>query len=807
VLPPRVGKMPTLRRGGNTPMLDTRGNLSYIPAKILASAIPQGLGSTYKRLPPHAHPMTPPFLHRLRLATCLALFGAMLATTRADDTPGLLPGGPRFGLDMRAMLAKGGCNAGTCHGNASGKGGFKLSLRGEDPAFDFLAIAREGAGRRIDLLDPAKSLVLEKATLRMPHLGGRRFANDSALGKLLRDWLAAGAPAPSADEPRLVSLEVSPLEILVREPTHEVQIRVLAIFNNGARLDATSLAVYEPVEVKTEVTPGGLVSTKDHGETTVLVRFLDRQQAVRLAFLPASPPPAWTDFEPANYIDRLVDARLQQLGIRPSGPAADGVFLRRMFLDGLGILPSAEEAREFAADRSPAKREAWIDRVLARPEFADHWALRWSDILRNEEKVLDVEGVTKFHGWLRAGFAAGMPLDELVHKLVAARGSTYTEPPANYYRALRDPFVRAETTARLFLGARIACAKCHNHPFDRWTQDDYYSFAAMFSRVDYQIVKNERRDKLDLNEFAGEQIVKLNDKGSVTNDRTKKPATPRLLDPAAKPLAEKDDPLVATANWLTAPENKQFARVQANFIWYHLLGRGLVEPIDDFRPTNPAVYPELLDALADDLRDHGHDLRHLVRRILRSRVYQTSAEPNEFNRDDDRHFAKAIVRRLTAEQLLDAQSQVLDRPAEFASYPLGTRAGQIAGAERGGKKGKENAEGDRFLKLFGKPARLLGCECERSNETTLAQTFALLSSPALEERLIANDTRVARWAASDMSGEAILRELYWTALGRDPTAAEIAALGPGLSAGPKRLTSLHDVVWGIMNSREFLLRH
>ena len=309
----------------------------------------------------------------LALATLWFVGGTDVA--RAAES-GLLPGGPRFGIDVRAVFAKAGCNAGTCHGNASGKGGFKLSLRGEDPDFDYRAIVREGAGRRIDLLEPAKSLVLEKATLRMPHLGGRRFSPDSASSQLLRAWLEAGAPPPAADAPRLESLEVAPLESIVREPMREVQIHVMARFSGGVKLDVTSLAIYEPVEVKTEVSPGGLVAVKEHGETTVLVRFLDQQKTVRLAFLPASPPPAWTDFEPVNYIDRQIDARLRQLGIPPSRPVGDGVFLRRLFLDTLGILPTATEAQDFAADSSPTKRAQWIERVLARPEFSDHCALK-----------------------------------------------------------------------------------------------------------------------------------------------------------------------------------------------------------------------------------------------------------------------------------------------------------------------------------------------------------------------------------------------------------------------------------------------
>jgi Protein of unknown function (DUF1549)/Protein of unknown function (DUF1553) len=601
---------------------------------------------------------------------------------------------------------------------------------------------------------------------------------------------------------------VTPAESVVIEPADSVQLVVTAHFADGQRREVTQLACYEPTNRNVTISHDGLVRREKLGQTTVLVRFLNKQLAVPLAFLPARPGFAWNGPESANYIDELGFAQLRQLEINPSPVCDDTTFLRRACLDCLGVLPTADEARAFRDDRSPDKRAYLIDGLLARPEFGDHWALKWSDVLRNEEKALDAKGVDAFFGWMRDWVAAGLPMDQFARELVTGTGSTYNNPPANYYRANRDPFTRGETTARLFLGVRLQCARCHNHPYDSWAQDDYYTWAAVFGRIDYQIVSNERRDRLDTHEFNGEQIVLIGDKGNVVNARTGKNAEPKFLGADAPLMSLDGDRLAPLGIWLTSRTNEQFVKSQANFVWYHLLGRGLVEPIDDFRVTNPPSNPALLDALARDYAASSFNLKHLVRTIMNSRTYQLAAEPNETNRDDESSFSRSIVRRLAAETLLDAQCTVLDASAAFNGYPEGTRAGQVRGVQRVRTRDKKAAAADRFLKTFGKPERLLACECERSNETTLKQAFTLIGDEGLNGLLAKENNRLDTLARSGRSAEDVVAELYWAALSRAPSLDELAA-GESLvtSAGDDRFGALQDLAWALLNSKEFVFRH
>jgi Protein of unknown function (DUF1549)/Protein of unknown function (DUF1553) len=733
----------------------------------------------------------------LAVASCLA------TTAMSADEP------IRFERDVMAVLSKAGCNLGACHGNLNGKGGFKLSLRGENPAADHASLLREADQRRVNLLDPEASLILQKPSGQVVHQGGLRFNQESMEYRILNEWIAAGAPGPAAQTPALVRIEVTPRQAVLSEPMDTAQLRVRAHFADGQQRDVTELACYELTNRSVTVEHDGLVRRDKLGQTTVLVRYLTKQLPVRLAFLPARPNFAWHAPEPVNYIDRLTFAQLRQLKMNPSAVTDDTTFLRRASLDCLGVLPTAEEARAFCLDTAPDKRARLIDHLLLRPEFAEHWALKWADVLRNEEKVLDAKGVDAFFGWIRDWIAAGKPMDQFARELVTGQGSTYENPPANFYRANRDPLTRGETAARLFLGVRLQCARCHNHPYDVWTQDDYYNWAAVFGRIDYQILANQRRDRLDKHEFNGEQVVLLKDEGEVQNARTGLDAEPKFLGGYAPALHPIEDRLTPLAQWLTTPGNELFVKSQVNFIWYHLLGRGLVEPIDDFRVTNPASNPAVLEALARDYSASGFDLRHIVRTIMSSRTYQLSAEPNETNREDEGDFSRANVRRLSAETLLDAQCFVLDAAADFGGYPAGTRAGQIRGTQRG--RSRENRTGsaaDRFLKTFGKPERLLACECERSNETTLKQAFTLIGDAGLNGLLEKDENRLARLAQSDRSAEDVVEELYWTALSRPPTPDELAA-GESLvtSAGDDRFGALQDLAWAILNSKEFVFRH
>ena len=735
-----------------------------------------------------------------------------------------------FSHQVMAVLSKAGCNAGACHGNAAGKGGFRLSLRGQDPNVDHLWITRESGGRRINLIEPNRSLILLKPTGQVSHQGGIRFRRGSQEYEILCAWLEAGALPPDRTSPRVTRIQVTPAHLFLLAPEDSIQLQVVAHFADGTQRDVTSLATFELSNMVADVLADGLVRRKAFGEATVMVRYLNQQAPARVAFVPLRQGFRWTNPPANNFIDDLVYEKLRQLRMNPSALTSDQVFVRRAYLDAIGVLPTAEEARRFVSDQRVTKRAALINQLLKRSEFADHWALKWSDILRNEEKVLDPQGVDAFHGWIRESVASGKPMDRFVRELLRGQGSTYENPAANYWRANRDASLRGETTARLFLGTRLQCAKCHNHPFDRWTQDDYYRWAALFARIDYEIVNNERKDRFDKNEFNGEQRVVFTESGGVDDPRTGHYATPKLLGDRFLSPGSYHDRLTPLAVWLTDSSNVRFAEVQVNFVWYHLLGRGLVDPIDDFRSTNPASNPALLTALSRDYAEHEFDLRHLVRTIMNSRVYQLSADPNGTNVDDELNFSHATIYRLPAEKLLDAQSTVLDLPAEFAGYARGMRAGQLPGVRRIRLRDGRLRPGDRFLKAFGKPERLLACECERSNETTLAQTFLLIGGD-LHQRLAHPGNRLARLAFSPASDQEIVEELYWTALSRGPTSAEVQAAvellrsaeGPFRTIADQawarlfaqfgwvklpddRFSRVQDLAWALLNSKEFVLR-
>lgn len=713
---------------------------------------------------------------------------------------------PSYATDVMAVLSKAGCNMGVCHGNQNGKGGFRLSLRGQDPQFDWLVLTREQFARRANPLDPDGSLLLLKPTAQVAHQGGRRFRADSAEYRILRQWIAAGMPADPPSAPTLTRLEVTPLEQVVVEPADQVQLKVEAIFSDGTRRDVTSMAVYEAASPSVSIGHDGRVQRQAMGETTVLARYLQQQIPVRLAFVPARPDFVWTGPEPANYIDRHVFDKLRSLRMNPSELAGDTIFLRRAFLDAIGILPTADEARAFVADTRPDKRARMIDALLERPEFADWWALKWSDLLRNEEKVLDEKGVQAFHHWIRRSIADGKPLDEFVRELITARGSTYANPPANFYRANRDPVTRAEAAAQLFLGVRLQCAKCHNHPFDRWTQGDYYRWAGFFARVQYKIVENRRQDQNDGHEFDGEQIVWMAAEGEVKDPRTSQAMEPCFLGQPTPAIPADRDRLEELADWIVSPDNPFFARSQANRVWQQLMGRGIVEPIDDFRSTNPPANGPLLESLAADFAASGFDLKHLVRTIMNSRAYQLSSAPNETNRDDESNFSHALVRRLSAEQLFDAMSQAIGATPHFNGFPPGMRAGQLPGVQAVRFRRGVASRDDQFLVLFGKPPRLLTCDCERSTETTLGQTFQLVSGPVVNRLLTAGDNQLGQLLASGKSREAMVEELYWRTLSRPPSAEEQQGAAAYLQKASDARAALEDVLWSLVNAKEFLLR-
>jgi len=716
-----------------------------------------------------------------------------------------------------AVLARSGCSLGTCHGNQNGKGGLKLSLRGQDPDIDFVTLTRQLASRRVNVMIPDDSLLLRKPSMRVPHEGGRRFSQDSAEYQILRDWIAADMPADAATAPRLVRLDVTPTAVTLLEPQRSTPLKATATFLDGSERDVTTLAVLESSDPAVRISADGTITfgeSRSSRQTSVTVRYLNQQATARIEFVPARPGFEFAAPAAANNIDSFVFAQLKRLQINPSPVCDDTTFLRRIYLDVTGRLPTVQQAHEFLDSTDANKRSTLIDRLLASPEFVDFQTLRWADLLRVEVKTLDTKGVEVFYHWIYDSVATDKPLNQFAAEIIAARGSTYTEPPSNFYRALRTPEERAESAAQVFLGVRLQCAKCHNHPFDHWTQDDYYGWTNFFARVEYKIIENKRRDENDKHEFDGEQIVFMKEEGNVKNPTTGKTAGLRYLgdgdnsalDDSSAPVDKSADRLQMLAKWLKSTDNRRFAATQANRIWFQLLGQGIVDPIDDFRSTNPASNPELLDAITNELVSNGYHVRELMRLILNSHTYQLSSEPNDTNLDDATSFSHAIPHRLTAEQTIDAISQVLDVSAKFGGYPDDTRAVQLAGVRNGGHRYSRPEVGDRFLALFGKPSRLLTCECERTGETTLAQTMEMVSGELITELLNDRENRVAASVQSNETAAQFIDNFWWTAFSRSPTTAESTAMLEHVANRRDAKAALQDIAWSVLNSNEFLLR-
>ncbi|GEP43425.1 DUF1549 and DUF1553 domain-containing protein [Brevifollis gellanilyticus] len=713
--------------------------------------------------------------------------------------------GPSFRNDVMAAMSKAGCNLGTCHGNATGKGGFKLSLRGQDIEYDFAALTRDVSGRRVNAFSPEQSLILAKGTNQLSHEGGKKLDPKGWEYQVLRDWIAAGMPRASEKDLRVTKLEVTPREQIIDEPQSEVQLKAVITMSDGTQRDVTERVVYEPLQNGLiEVSRNGLVKRLQFGEPGVLVRYLQHNVPVRLTFVRSSPQFVWTAPRRYNYVDAHIFSKLKTLRINPSDDCGDEVFMRRAYLDLLGIVPKVDEAMTFVADKTPDKRARLIDRLLVRQEFADFWALKWSDVLKVEGRTLDEQGMKAFHGWIRDAIARNRPMNEFVSEMISSRGSTYHEPASNFYRANRTPQARAVAAAQVFLGTRLQCAECHNHPFDRWTQDDYYSWSAIFSQVDYKILDNKRRDKNDKHEFKGEQVVFLNPKLNVQNPRTGDQARPRFLGADMPKLADKQDELQAAAAWLTSPANPLFAKAQVNRVWYHLMGKGLVDPVDDFRLTNPASHPRLLDELTEDFVRSGFNLKHLVRTIMLSRTYQLDSAPNATNAADEANYSHALPRRLTAEQLFDSLHNAMWVRPSFDGAEPGTRAGQMAGP-KGGRGSPDPMSPEAFLIQFGKPKRELSCECERANDTTIGQIFQFMSGPVVGRVIRDKYNRLQHLAKIENPAQ-IVRDLYWSLLTRAPTADEAKVMESLLTSSQDKRGTLEDITWSLVNAKEFVLR-
>jgi hypothetical protein len=693
-----------------------------------------------------------------------------------------------FRNQVEPIFSRFGCNAGGCHGKASGQNGFRLSLLGFDPEFDFAAVVEEARGRRVFPAAPDQSLLLRKGSA-APHGGGRRLPPESPEYALLRRWIQQRMPRGSDKDPSVTRIECFPQTCVVGRKA-EQQVLVTAHYSDGTSRDVTHEAQYKSNEAGIATVDGnGLVRIDEStGETAIMARYMGHVNVCRVTIPLADVAPAATLPPVRNYIDRLVQAKWRKLRLTPSPLADDATFLRRASLDTIGTLPTPAEVRAFLADTTPDKREKLVDRLLARNEYADFWALKWGDLLRNQRKGQreHQRGTYAFHAWIRNAFATNMPYDRFVRSIVAAQGTVDQHPPVIWYRTVRNLTHQTNDTAQLFLGTRINCAQCHHHPYEKWSQDDYYQLQAFFSRMGRKS-----------GEIAQEPAIFVRPDGEVRNPTTRKVMQPRGLDGPALTLSADEDPRQRLVDWMTAKDNPFFARAISNRLWGHFLGRGLVEPVDDMRVTNPPSNPELLDAMAADLVEHKFDLKHLIRTILVSSTYQLSSEPEPGNIRDQQNYARAYPRRLLAEVMLDAISSVTGTAETFPGLPRGTRAIQLP----------DEGVASYFLDVFGRPTRETPCECERPREANLAQALHLLNSTDVTAKVNSPRGRLARLLQEKRSDAAVIEELYLLALGRPPRAEEVKKLTDYAAAQGNRKAAFEDALWALLNTKEFLFNH
>jgi hypothetical protein len=694
-----------------------------------------------------------------------------------------------FEFEMLAALSKQGCNSGACHGSPSGKGGFRLSLRAFDTVLDQQTLIREDLGRRTNALDADASLLLAKPMMRLPHGGGLKLTKRDPAYAILHQWIAEGCRPDADDAAKCVRIEVSPRTgRLLKFPHATQQLAVVAHFADGSSRDVTQLACYSSSDAAVaDVSPDGLVTGTDRGEAAIIVRYLEHIESCSLTFVKDIPGYDWPSPLAANYIDEHVHAKLRQLQYLPAGLASDDEFLRRVYLDVLGQLPTLDETKAFLSDTSNNKRVKLIDNLLDRPEHAKFWALKWGDLLRMTSTQVGNGGVFKYHRWLERAFTTNMPYDQFARELLSSSGSTLAQPTANFYRTATDAQDTVESISQLFLGARLQCAKCHNHPFERWTQDNYFGLTAFFNRV--QRKKSPRGD---------EMLIYLSHSGEVTQPRTgkqMKPWLPGQGDIEPPPTGDRRQPFV---DWLTAKDNSLFAKVEANRIWTFVMGRGIVDPPDDFRESNPPSNAVLLDALAKDFSEHGFDRRHLLRTILNSRTYQADFRPTAGSKDEVKYFSHYQPRLLSAEQLLDAICAVTDLPEKFTGLPDGTKATALPAPDLAKHE---------FLKVFGQPERQTVCACERTGDSNLGMAIQFFNGPLIHGKLRDEKNRFRKLLTAGRPAEETIRELYLSAVCRQPTQKELDASLAHLAAKKDNITALEDIAWAILNTNEFLFQH
>ena len=723
----------------------------------------------------------------LRLPFALGLLAASAACVAAAEVPS-------FELDIQPILTARGCNQGACHGKARGQNGFQLSLLAFDADFDYSALTQQARGRRVFPAAPERSLLLLKATAQVPHGGGLRLEKSGEDYQALVRWIERGAPRQIDNEPKLTAVAVSPSQQFLK-PRESVPLKVTAIYSDGTTRDVTTRTQYQSSEMGiVGVDAAGLVKAGPiPGEATIMSRYMNVIATTSVAIpLPGEvPDELYANLPRKNFIDELVWTKLKSLAITPSVPADDAKFLRRAHLDIIGRLPTPDEVRAFLADGDSQKRERLVDALLERPEYANHWATKWADLLRPNPYRVGIKAVMNYDAWIKDSFRENKPYDQFVRELVTAKGSTWDNGAAVLFRDRREPAEITTLVSQLFLGIRLECARCHHHPFEKWSQEDFYSFAANFARLGH------KGTGLSPPISGSEEIVILKKTGSVEHPLTGKPLEARPLFGELPAIDAERDPREALAAWMTAGDNPYFAQVIANRIWADLMGRGLVEPIDDLRATNPPTNAALLEALAAELRKNKYDLKQLIRAICTSHVYSLSSLPGERNVGDLQNYSRHYRTRLRAEVLADAVTNITGVPESLRGTPPGSRTSDIWTTR------VESI----FLDTFGRPNPNQDPPCERTSDTTVTQTLHLMNAPRLHSRVTSDEGCAAQLSASDLPPERIVEEVYLLVYSRLPDEAE-REIGRAVFAEPEttRRHATEDLMWALLNTPEFVFK-
>ncbi len=691
-----------------------------------------------------------------------------------------------YKLDIMPIFMKANCNTGSCHGAARGKDGFRLSLFGFDPDGDHFRITRELPGRRIDYAMPMSSLLVEKSIGAVPHTGGKRFEADSEMNQTLVSWIANGCPQDPANIPTCTGIEVYPKTAVLDGAGATQQITVRATYSDGTDRDITRLALFMTSnENSAAISADGVVTANQRGEAFVMARFSTYTVGSHFIVLPKGLQ--WEDKpQPTrNYIDELVNLKLKQLRMDPAGRCSDEVFLRRIYLDLVGMLPDETEYAQFMSSTAPDKRDQLIEELLTRKEFTEVWVAKWAEwLMMRSSNQTSTKSIALYYTWLSEQIASNVPLDKMVREILGASGGTFKTSQTNFYQIERDTLKVSENVAQIFMGMRTQCAQCHNHPFDRWTQDDYYGFAAFFTQIGRK-QSEDYRETIVFNSGGGEMRHPVG--GRVM--------PPVFLGYGAADTAGKDRREVL-ANWLASPQNPYFAENFANRIWHHFFGIGIIEPVDDVRVSNPPANAPLLKELAKRFTESNYDLRGLIREICRSEAYQRSTESNPSNALDERNFARQQLRRIKAESMLDVLSQVTTTKDKFPRLPLGARAVQIA----------DGATSSYFLTTFGRATRETACSCEVKMEPTLSQALHLLNGEATNVK-IAQGNMTGVWLKEGLTPAQIVERMYIRCLSRKPTEEEVSALTPLFAESKSPKQPLDDIFWALLNSREFVFNH